>query len=244
MDGEKLKARLKQEGAKKSLHALLDDFANEHAKDIYDFSGGHLNESKLYNPNTLHFTRESRWQTSHSILPPLSALAGEDSKSDARTHRESLMKSSLQYFSVDLPNQQPKPPSRRKLSSRFRKSRVSFNAIRSEITPPSDWLDDGVHVEELQHPASVIHFVNGDLDRRHALKRITPSQHLLLPDYLDGVTKRDQLSKMLQYDRNVLKRQDMHEQHVLTGVKAVEDLEIELQLASTSMLLSLQHKYW
>ena len=244
------KAFNKMAKKEKSLREILDGLVVSQKQDIHAFSRGHLNEANLPKPpdRAKHQSWESATKPNIQLVPK-----GVLPPTKRNTLHEDNMKKTILHFSVGTSGNanvpitgkaNPTPVSRSTavLGSRS-KSRKSHNA-------------DGVLIEELTLPEALLAKTNyhnpksklerssrdfsqerhRSPDQEHDPHTGTPKERLLpllkrefMPAHLEAVTKRDQLLKMRQFENVVLRKQDVVEQNIMSGVKAVAHLEARLQ---------------
>ena len=235
----------------KSLKELLDGLIKSQKQDIHAFSAGHLNESNLPKPPEKASRKPWRAALKRSInLVPKSTIP--PSKRD--TKREDAMMGTMLNFSIGTSGnayvpRKPKPTPVSKaptvLSNRTKSSTISQKSLKS----------DGVLIEELVLPEAML-LKTGYSDPKARLtrsfqalaserlrtppsspgKQITPREQMLpelkhqfIASHLEAVTKKDQLLKMQQFESEIIRKEDVTEQNVMSGVKAVSHLEAKLQ---------------
>ncbi|XP_071485136.1 uncharacterized protein C6orf118-like [Diadema antillarum] len=117
----------------------------------------------------------------------------------------------------------------------------------SRLDSPKSYIDDGVLVEELSLPELMLPVSRQKTTRGLARTQSPPhrlppfegrvdrssisgdlNKQLFVQSHLAGITKRDQFNRFLDFQRHVLRRDEMYEKGVLTGRKAVEHLERKL----------------
>jgi hypothetical protein len=212
------------------LHALQ----LAHRKDIYEFSGGHLNESKLYKPREIS-TRQS-WDTAKQkaeSLVPRSQLP----KPKVERLQPDKMHNTLLSFSIGTHGTIPMTPKTLKsetqssMSKQKRKdSYISDNVLVEEvrlleIMLPTPRFDKSVTISQDDYDEAYKPLSQSVLRDRNLAKL----KHQFVPSHLTGVTKRDQYIKFQDFETKIIRKQDAMEQNVLSGIKAVEHLETKLK---------------
>ena len=225
----------------RELHELLDGLDVAHRKDIHDYSGGHLNEANLAKHATQSTHR--KWRGAKKPVPKLQLPTPKES-----FHGEK-MTGTLANFSMGTSGALPTGK-----NSNVPFQRMGTRAPVQVQRKPSEGeytkLDDGVLVEELRQGEVMLAnsrysrpkaWVAEDLkdDENYDMSAVSQSlikdqnlaklKHVFVPTHLAGITKKDQYAGFRNFQEKVIRKSDAVEQHVLTGVKAVEHLENKLQ---------------
>lgn len=238
----------------RQLKQLLNGAEEKQKRDIYDFSKGHLNESHLLQHQAA-VTRKS-WSTSQK-LEPSSMLQCTTLQTQALATQEDQMQQALAEFTMGTSGVIPiirNPKTESKSVKRYRfVNPQQLNDSSEKISSPSLYseIDDGILVEEL--PADQIMFkessqnemirentkkgqdtivINEMLSPNHNSKQ---DKHHLVMNYnflemhTAGITRYDQYHKIRQFETNILRKKDISEQQVLSGMKVVEHHKRKLQ---------------
>ena len=224
----------------RSLHQLLDSVLTLHRQDIHAYSGGHLNESNLYNPEAQKAIQTGRWKKSSQArkLPPVSHPAENYNRRQdllMLTH----MKEILKEFSVDTPLRVSRPPpvKRHAMSETPVSADHPAQQQPEGVTEPYPWIDDGVLVEEVGVSDLGVPALTPRTRRTMMrLQEHTYQQQQFMPSFLEGVTKRDQFNLMKRFERDVLGLEDTKLQNLFAGHAAVEHAESHLEEVCVSMV--------
>ncbi|XP_064629633.1 uncharacterized protein LOC135488766 [Lineus longissimus] len=219
----------------RSLHEMLQAVQVAHRKDIYDFSGGHLNESKLHRPPE----ESSRRSWDNSKKRPESLLPRSQlPKPKVDRLQPDRMHNTLLSFSIGTHGTIPITPKT--------KQSGTLSSIGSKQKRKDSYLSDNVLVEEVRLPEIMlptprfhesVSMSQDDCDdlnkpvSQGALRdrNLAKLKHQFVSSHLSGVTKRDQFNKFQDFESKILRKQDAMEQNVLSGIKAVEHLENKLK---------------
>ena len=222
----------------RSLHQLLDSVLALQRQDIHAFSGGHLNESNLYKPDTVKAIHTGRWKSSQPRkLPPVSHLVQAEGhhRDQLVTMTQDQMKGILKEFSVDTPLRVPQPPPVKRDAVSEAPVKVGHPQRHTEgDIGPYQWMDDGILVEEMQVSDLAVPTLTPRtrcaLQQEHGER-----QQQFLPSYLEGITKKDQFRLMKRFEREVLGLEDTKVQNVFAGHAAVEQAETHLETVCLSV---------
>ena len=127
---------------------------------------------------------------------------------------------------------------------------IGTTSPRAESRPHShtSYIQDNTHIEELALPELMIPVSRQKTTRGLSRTQSPPhrlppfstgedrgttgrnfmSRHQFVQTHLAGITKRDQFNRFLDFQKHVLRKEEMYEKGVLTGRKAVEHLERNL----------------
>lgn len=244
----------------RQLKNLLNDAEVKQKKDIKDFAGGHLNESRLFRPPS--DWASVKWtagkDTARPLSLPKSGLIEVRKQNGEQSNKINNVLNVLYDFSVGTSGSVPVPKKNQSNALPNKKSYKKQDdhdsrpvSTRKNISPVSrksiyTELEDGILVEELKaeemmlrHPviepvmikrtSAEDQDIMEELTERLDKDGLLTFRHSFLPTYHTGVTKKDQFTKMKQFESGVLRKQDSEEKKVLTGVKAVQHLEKKLQ---------------
>jgi len=232
---------------KSNLRELLDRFVVAQRQDIHAFCGGHLNQSNLYRP-----TDQAPYTNWASVGPtklaPLAVQSQNDDKryeGDVENMKDSLFKFALGASGFQVPKKTLEETDHVEPcgSSNYAAERLSretsdrprlFNSV---VRQTSALL---MHGKDAQMGGS-LPVRSADGTSSHLCRSPAPLTQIqvvkgyrgklesnILPGHQETVTKKDQLKKMRTFDAQVLRRSDAFQQHILTGVHAVDYLEKHL----------------
>ena len=237
----------------RSLSNLLEAILAEHRKDIYAFSGGHLNEANLWVPPEK--STHQPWTSSQKQHINLREKSKIPRPSANKAYKEGMEKA-ITDFSMGTTGSLSLPPVKTKKDRYYRtqKAQADLKLLDEKQNLPKSAdsyadRDDGILIEELRLPEVMLptsRFYKNEIwidpgtsenndPYSHAK---TKDQNLanfskkFIPSHLSGVTKTDQYRKLKDFQSNVLHMEDGQEKHVLSGTKAVEHLEKKLQEVS------------
>ncbi|XP_076782747.1 uncharacterized protein C6orf118 homolog isoform X1 [Arvicanthis niloticus] len=220
-----------------NLRKLLSQLQNDHRKDIYVYTSGHLNPRKLYKPpETIiqHWRNANKsWQKSTtSISPSVSSVS--------RKEQVSEMKDAWVRFSVNTalhPDHTHNTPLFRYLNPRIR----SPGALKEGETSESPQEEEEelktrpvfsreTHMkEELRLPEMKVLRYSEVVSSRQCF-RSAPGRDVYqyISSYLAGITKTDRYKKFLSFQREVLAREDILK-YDFTGSKVAVNHENRLK---------------
>ncbi|KAI8508363.1 PREDICTED: uncharacterized protein C6orf118-like [Branchiostoma belcheri] len=235
------------------LRRLMDTVLDKHRDDILTIASGHLNHDKLYKPpeRATHQPWVSSGKASISLREPSVIPKGQKS---VRLQREKLrqMSETARQFSMgtagSLPATSlfPSPTGAQVSRSGGERSRTVLPSIgekdrkdRERLTQSyptqsrETYIDDNVRVEELNMPELLLHSPRRpaepktkSVDFAHKLR--TMKDHTFMQSYLAGITKKEQFSRLKEFESDVMRMGDANERKVLTGQKAVDHHEAKL----------------
>ena len=227
-----------------TLHSILDRFVVAQRKDIKEFSGGHLNESKMLQQR--HDAKHKPWRSANvnkSISVP-AQLSGKQKCGE----RNVTMTDTIMNFSLGTTGNIPQPQNLK--VSPGPRSKRPLNVSRAS-TEDSDCSytkhDDGVLVEEIKplglqksprKLGNAADIKESDEDLLCRDRSIVRLKYDFLPSHMDAVTKADRFVKMREYENDILKKHDTTEQNVLSGTKAVIHLESKLKKVKYILIAS------
>ncbi|XP_077863788.1 uncharacterized protein C6orf118-like [Saccoglossus kowalevskii] len=253
--------------SERRLGDLLDALVNEQRKDIKAYSSGHLNHDKLWKHPTK--STHVSWESANKPIPvmrepskipkPQRDMEGNNKMTGTMYNFSMGTTGSIALPPVDgrvqkahrspSPRASPSPsmfvpPPSPRLMKRAQEE-------VTDLRPGSglSYKSDNVYIEELMLPEVMLPVpgmrtqpkskVNepGYVPREGKIGKYQKQR--FIQSHLGEVTKRDQFQKFQEFESNVLRRPDAHEQGVLTGKKAVEHLEKKLH----ELLLALDEVY-
>ena len=161
------------------------------------------------------------------------------------------METTLANFSLGTSGTIPLPPPGKKQSKgtrgplKIKPEHQNTSAKSVESRSSYAKRDDGILVEELKLPeimlpnqsptnrtesardkeGNLTHKLTGNVVDT---SRFEPKRQFL-QGFQEAVTKKDQFTKMKAFESEILRVQDANEKYVLTGIKAVENLENKLK---------------
>ena len=227
----------------RDLRDILTGLDIAHRKDIHDYSGGHLNESNLAKHPTK--TSYKSWDSSKQKSVPKLNLPSEPKSN----YHQERMKGTMANFSMGTSGALP-TGKKSQVPYRRQGTKGPVKVARGPSAGKYGKADDGVCVEELQPGELMLAnsrysrpkaWVEEDLkdDENYDMSSVSQSlikdqnlakmKHVFVPTHLAGITKKDQHAGFRSFEEKVIRKKDATEQHVLTGVKAVEHLENKLQ---------------
>lgn len=232
------------------LHELLDGLLVSHRRDIHAFSGGHLNEANLPKPPNKATHRSWTSAKKPQIRMQLRSHDPRSAKKDGKK-KEANMTDTMMHFSLGTSSKVPaKHVQTKKKVSEVSQKPVMVQREDSAISQGSySKRDDGVLVEEMGLSQTMLANCKyyspkawAEEDSRSAgTTEDKPLSQALLrdrnlarlksqvtPNHMQAVTKKDRFCKMKEYESDILRKQDSTEQNVLTGMRAVEHLELQL----------------
>nr|XP_054753191.1 uncharacterized protein C6orf118-like [Lytechinus pictus]XP_054753192.1 uncharacterized protein C6orf118-like [Lytechinus pictus]XP_054753194.1 uncharacterized protein C6orf118-like [Lytechinus pictus]XP_054753195.1 uncharacterized protein C6orf118-like [Lytechinus pictus] len=239
------------------LRDVMEGIFQEQKYDILLRTKGHLNHNRLAKPPELatHKPWESSGKEVPLLLAPSKlpsprrAQSKEEEMVQALYHFSTGTAGSMPHPTpADLLTDQ-RMAKTSSSSPRFASRARSHGASNSDarVDSPASYIDDGVCIEELAMPEIML-----PVSRQKTTRGISRTQsppHRLPPfekredrsaggrdlhkqqfvqSHLAGITKKDQLNRFLDFQKNVLRKEEMYEKGVLTGRKAVEHLERKL----------------
>ncbi|XP_064602760.1 uncharacterized protein C6orf118-like [Liolophura sinensis] len=226
--------------SKEQLHNLLNTMELCNKQDVQDYTSGHLNESRML--QKIQLTNRKPW--SAAAKKPIVMLERHNFvKTTKRRGKEKKMNDVLYDFTMGtsgvLPEVGRQSPTLTTTPFRQKESRSSaYNSVHFE--------DDGVYIEELRPqelllptPRSQRSTVTpwGGREKRlsptpqasNSMRHIPSSEHIAILSHYCGPTKRDQYHKLKDFQSSILRTQDSSEKSVLSGVKAVEHIQEQLE---------------
>lgn len=232
--------------AHQHLRDILNNVETVQKSDIRSYAGGHLNESLLHKPQTEWASQN--WNKTSPLPSPRKEPHPPQKSRNSGTNEH--MRDVLYDFSVGTSGTLPKRKGLLRSPRRFTDSRpISTQRCPTASSPASVYTElekDGVNVEELRaeemmlpssRPLHVKKLPPLDDSEYNIMEEITKSlneeglltfRHNFLPTYHVGVTKKDQFSKLMDFEEDVLKKKESSEKKVLSGEKAVKHIEDKL----------------
>ena len=229
--------------SRRSLSHLLTQIEQEQKKSVSEFSTGHLNERNLYKV-PLHL-QHHKWETSKVPAANFKPYCKVTEKIVTEHHSEA--KEALKNFSIGTVGILSHSVANKRIR-RGTKAPVTVEHVGSANSQGSySRLDDGVLVENLDasqamiknvSPSRPVPWADNDLSsdsynhismgnlKQSNLRNL---KHKFVSSYLNSVTRKDQFHKMKDFEETVLARSNILERNILSGVKAVEHLELKLQ---------------
>ncbi|XP_030828644.1 uncharacterized protein C6orf118-like [Strongylocentrotus purpuratus] len=238
------------------LRDVMEGLFQEQKYDILLRTKGHLNHNRLSKPPEM--ATHKPWESSGKEVPLLLAPSKLPSPRRAQSKEEEMVQALYHFSTGtagSLPH--PTPADLRTDQRTTKASAGSHHGSRAQpqrasnldarMDSPASYIDDGVCVEELSLPEIML-----PVSRQKTTRGISRTQsppHRLPPfdkredrsaggrdlhkqqfvqSHLAGITKRDQLNRFLDFQKNVLRKEEMYEKGVLTGRKAVAHLERKL----------------
>lgn len=236
---------------RRTLQSLLDNVENVHKKDIFTFSGGYLNESKLYKlPREM---TSAAWPSAKKSAIPV-ATSKLPIPSVGRNAKDHKMTETLKMFS--LGSSGAVAPVSEKPNRAGTKGPLHVLRKPSAVSSQGSYSarDDGILVENMGNAETMVNAGKAskcvtwdqydlrgssqDSSNKGAAafsqavlkdKNLGNIKHKFLPSHLNAVTKKDQYRKLMSFEHTVLQKYDTMEQNVMSGAKAVDHLETKLR---------------
>lgn len=196
--------KTKQQARITPLDVLLDGVEQANKKDSWDYTGGHLNHNHLFKPLVLE--EKSYWRSGK--IP------------DQQHKKVPLIKDSFTNFTVktSLVNEDPKVESFCasspviKQTGPFTPINTPFASSLLDTRSQTACQENPEHKEDRGSPPK-----NKELELPELkLLRFGPQtsqdnkkEYRFIPAYFTGLTKSDQFGMFLQFDREVLQKQDI-----------------------------------
>lgn len=230
---------------RREIRDLLVGIQKSNRADVEAFSKGHLNENRLRKLPSKKYDG-GIWKSSQKreSLVPAHILRPESPK-----YKVGEMIDTLKNFSLGTAGNvllsTPRPPPTKASKEPYNVER--FISVSSQGS--YNEVDDGVLVEEMGNAETMV-FNTKYQPKSWAYEELlsprdkTPSpvppsvlkernlenlRQTFLPSHAMGVTKRDQFSRMKNFEDTVVQKEDLYGQNTLTASKAVEHLEAKLQ---------------
>lgn len=186
---------------KRSLRELLDKLVAAQKEDIYAYSSGHLNESKLFHPPPYSSSpRPSTWSTSrHRASAQHRTVSPE--WADATKMQSALASFALGFGSSATPQ---KPTEAGEMPGRLQSLRQS-----------SETSDCVLQVPPRNH---VGHGMSAKVDMFQGEGR------QVVPRHLESITKAEEFQKMRDFEADILQKKSVLRGNLCTGKEMVDQL--------------------
>ncbi|XP_065745244.1 uncharacterized protein C6orf118 homolog [Phocoena phocoena] len=207
-----------------NLRTLLNKLQKDHRDDVYMYTSGHLNPSKLYRPlETILY----HWPNANR--PKEANVFGGEKPSDKKTKKT---KGALAYFTINTavgPNDAENTPLFRYLNPLTHGSHTS----EEDLIPKKGLREEGSperpEREELRWPKmKVLKYKEVKSSRECAMCPPGRDEFQYLSSHLAGITKADKYRKFLIFQKQVLAKQDVLKSD-FTGSKVVTCHEKKLE---------------
>ncbi|XP_028023268.2 uncharacterized protein C6orf118 homolog [Balaenoptera acutorostrata] len=207
-----------------NLRTLLNKLQKDHRDDVYTYTSGHLNPSKLYRPlETILY----HWPNANR--PKEANVFGVEKPSDKKIKK---MKDALAYFTFNTavgPNDAENTPLFRYLNSLTQGSHTS----EKDLIPKKGLREGGSPErpkrEELRWPKmKVLKYKEVKSSRECATCPPGRDEFQYLSSHLAGITKADKYRKFLSFQKQVLAKQDVWKSD-FTGSKVATCHEKKLE---------------
>eukprot|EP00069_Balaena_mysticetus_P018093 bmy_02195T0 len=188
-----------------NLRTLLNKLQKDHRDDVYMYTSGHLNPSKLYRPlETILY----HWPNANR--PKETNVFGVEKPSDKKIKK---MKDALAYFTINTavgPNDAKNTPLFRYLNPLTHGSHTS----EEDLIPKKGLREEGSPErpkrEELRWPKmKVLKYKEVKSSRECATSPPGRDEFQYLSSHLAGITKADKYRKFLSFQKQVLAKQDV-----------------------------------
>ncbi|XP_039101451.1 uncharacterized protein C6orf118 homolog [Hyaena hyaena] len=211
-----------------NLTELLNRLQKDHREDVYLYTSGHLNPSKLYRPpETILYhwpnANRPRGETVFSVGKPSDKTIAQ-------------MKDALAYFTLNTalgPNEAQHTPLFRYLNPAAHSPHTSQEGLIQRKALRREGSPEGRRREELRLPEmKVLRYRTVESSRQCAVPPRRDDEFHYISSYLGGITKADKYRKFLRFQKEVLAKQDLLKSD-FTGREAAicqeRKLEQELQ---------------
>ncbi|XP_046305327.1 uncharacterized protein C6orf118 homolog [Marmota monax] len=209
------------------LRKLLHRLQRDHKEDVFLYTSGHLNPSKLYRPPETHLPA---WCS--TSRPKGEAASGVGKPPDRNVAK---MKDAWAHFTVNtalLPDEARNKRLFRYLNPQARASHTSredFTPRQGEKAERDKGFPEGRRREELRLPqVKVLRYREPGSSRRCTLTAPGPDEYQYINSYLAGITKADRYQKFLSFQKQVLAKQDLLKSD-FTGAKVATGHEKKLE---------------
>ncbi|XP_050394171.2 uncharacterized protein LOC126812042 [Patella vulgata] len=235
----------------RQLKCLLNDAEQKQKKDIFDYTGGHLNAASLKQPAEI-LAQQRGWKTS-ALEPDVTAsIESERSPNKRFQSKRQDMSEVLYQFSVgttgSVPNIKRKSTAPQKL--------LYLRDINSKNSASKDgkkgYIEDSVFIEELDNQElympsarsyTSVDGVEDIQEDKSPTKTFQPTNHHdkppfrnnFLPVQTAGITKQDQYRSSKMFESNIINKKASLEQKVLSGNQAVVHHENNLKQGLSTM---------
>ncbi|XP_067844464.1 uncharacterized protein C6orf118-like [Heptranchias perlo] len=212
---------------KKTLQQLLHGLEKAQKDDILAYSFGHLNHKNLCKISGQQEGSVS-WQSAKKPTPI------EKEKIDASIQKSRDIKvKKMTDALVDFSLMTSMVPVIRTTNSLVLDDLDCTNATTSQDTPcnpvtphtEAQMLQDHFIKEELE--LSTLMLIKPQLQKCEK-SHTRPDQSQFVESYLAGLTRKDQFSKLLEFEKKILMKQDLLEREAMSGYKAVAKHERKL----------------
>ncbi|XP_072499954.1 uncharacterized protein C6orf118 homolog isoform X2 [Notamacropus eugenii] len=210
------------------LSGLLNELQRVHRDDVKLYTSGHLNPNKLFNPNK----PTCFWSGS---LGPISKRTVSKDQYDEKSAK---MEDALSEFTINtalVSEASDRPGFLKTLEAQqtglLPNLLISDIALEQKLKEDRKKLHDEMFKKDLKLPELRLLKYKSGKNSRQCLSSST-DEYQFISSYLSGVTKRDKFLKFLQFEKDVVAKQDLVEND-FTGAKVAisheKKLEQELQ---------------
>ncbi|XP_072437318.1 uncharacterized protein C6orf118-like [Chiloscyllium punctatum] len=230
---------------KKTLRQLLHQLEKSQKADIHAYSFGHLNHRNLHQISRHHDT-SVLWKSAKKPAPFKKDKKYRSSQqlSDANVKKMTAAFGDCHLMSSTVPI---KPAHLSPICNHLNQSsaRTSQNVCSGSAIPQNKPCSESPHTEAQTVPdrlakeeleLSTLMLIKPRLQKCTRSHSAHGQDHFV-ESYLVGLTRKDQFSKLLEFEKNILMKQDLLDREALTGYKAVAKHEWKL----THELMKIDH---